>query len=79
MNYIPGDNPRRGSYLVGYGVNPPLHPHHKAAHCSWVSHLDVPDFHRHTLYGALAGGPGSDDVHNDDVTDYTMNRSCRRL
>jgi endoglucanase len=73
MHYILGDNPRGGSYVVGYGENPPVHPHHKAAHCSWVSQLDVPSFHRHTLYGALVGGPGSDDVHNDDVTDYTMN------
>ncbi|MBN2532756.1 MAG: glycoside hydrolase family 9 protein [Spirochaetales bacterium] len=73
MNYILGDNPRNGSYVVGFGQNYPVHPHHKAAHCSWLSQLTVPEFHRHTLYGALVGGPDNKDTHNDDVTDYTMN------
>jgi hypothetical protein len=35
--------------------------------------LDVPEFHRHILYGALCGGPGADDSYNDDITDYTRN------
>jgi endoglucanase len=73
MNYILGDNPRNGSYVVGFGQNYPQHPHHKAAHCSWLSQLGVPEFHRHLLYGALVGGPDTDDTHNDDVTDYTQN------
>jgi endoglucanase len=73
MNYILGDNPRNGSYVVGFGQNYPQHPHHKAAHCSWLSQLNVPEFHRHILYGALVGGPDNNDTHNDDVTDYTMN------
>ncbi|MBN2442631.1 MAG: glycoside hydrolase family 9 protein [Spirochaetales bacterium] len=73
LNYALGDNPRGGSYEVGFGKNPPVHPHHRTAHGSWISMLDVPAFHRHILYGALVGGPNSNDVHTDDITDYTTN------
>ncbi|HOM02426.1 MAG TPA: glycoside hydrolase family 9 protein [Acetivibrio sp.] len=73
INYILGDNPRKGSYVVGFGENAPKHPHHRTAHGSWVSMLDVPGFHRHILYGALVGGPTSDDSWVDDIADYTLN------
>lgn len=72
INYALGDNPK-GSYVVGFGTNPPLHPHHRTSHCSWLSMLDVPPFHRHILYGALVGGPDSNDIPNDDIRDYTLN------
>jgi len=35
--------------------------------------LEVPSFHRHILYGALVGGPSSDDSWEDDISDYTRN------
>ncbi|HEX3043967.1 MAG TPA: glycoside hydrolase family 9 protein [Bacillota bacterium] len=73
INYALGDNPRGGSYEVGFGTNAPQHPHHRTAHGSWLSMPSVPSFHRHILYGALVGGPGSDDGWKDDVTDYTLN------
>jgi hypothetical protein len=73
INYALGDNPRGGSFEVGFGTNPPVHPHHRTAHGSWVGMTSVPAFHRHILYGALVGGPGSDDSWADDVTDYTRN------
>ena len=73
INYALGDNPRGGSYEVGFGVNAPEHPHHRTAHGSWTSQLNVPEFHRHILYGALVGGPTSDDSWKDDITDYTLN------
>jgi endoglucanase len=73
INYALGDNPRGGSYEVGFGVNAPEHPHHRTAHGSWTSMLSVPSFHRHILYGALVGGPSSDDSWKDDITDYTLN------
>jgi hypothetical protein len=73
INYALGDNPRNGSYLVGFGENAPEHPHHRTAHGSWVSIPEVPSFHRHILYGALVGGPDSSDGWEDDVTDYTLN------
>ncbi|MEN8905439.1 MAG: glycoside hydrolase family 9 protein [Clostridiales bacterium] len=73
INYALGDNPRDGSYLVGFGENAPEHPHHRTAHGSWTSQLTVPSFHRHILYGALVGGPDSSDGWADDITDYTLN------
>jgi hypothetical protein len=73
INYALGDNPREGSYMVGFGENSPEHPHHRTAHGSWLSMTSVPEFHRHILYGALVGGPDSSDGWEDDVTDYTLN------
>ncbi|RCX18416.1 endoglucanase Cel9N [Anaerobacterium chartisolvens] len=73
INYALGDNPRGGSYVVGFGENSPVHPHHRTAHGSWTSMLSVPLFHRNILYGALVGGPGSDDGWKDDISDYTLN------
>ena len=63
MNYMLGDNPQQRSFIVGYGTNPPKHPHHRTAHGSWADHMNVPENHRHTLYGALVGGPGKDDSY----------------
>lgn len=73
VNYTLGDNPRGGSYEVGFGENAPEHPHHRTAHGSWTSQLDTPSYHRHILYGALVGGPDSDDSWEDDITDYRKN------
>ncbi|MCY8672463.1 glycoside hydrolase family 9 protein [Bacillus haynesii] len=73
MQYMLGDNPQQRSFVVGYGKNPPKHPHHRTAHGSWVDQMNVPENHRHTLYGALVGGPGRDDSYRDDITDYVSN------
>ncbi|TYQ15397.1 UNVERIFIED_CONTAM: endoglucanase Cel9N [Acetivibrio alkalicellulosi] len=73
INYALGDNPRGGSYVVGFGENSPQHPHHRTAHGSWVSMPEVPSFSRHILYGALVGGPDSRDHWVDDIKDYIMN------
>jgi endoglucanase len=73
INYILGDNPKGGSYETGFGKNPPVHPHHRTSHCSWLSMLDVPLFHRHTLYGGLVGGPDQNDKPDDVVADYQLN------
>ena len=73
INYALGDNPRNGSYVVGFGKNAPEHPHHRTAHGSWTSQLTTPAYHRNILYGALVGGPASDDSWKDDITDYMLN------
>ncbi len=73
INYALGDNPRGGSYVVGFGENAPEHPHHRTAHGSWTSQLTTPSYHRNILYGALVGGPSSDDSWVDDIKDYTLN------
>lgn len=73
INYALGDNPRNGSYVVGFGENAPEHPHHRTAHGSFTSQVSIPSYHRHILYGALVGGPGSDDSWADDASDYIKN------
>ncbi len=75
IDYILGDNPRESSYIVGYGVNHPINPHHRAAHDSKEHNIDNPTNNTHILYGALVGGPKSDDDFNykDDRHDYQAN------
>ncbi|CAC5367752.1 E3.2.1.4 [Mytilus coruscus] len=77
IGYILGDTGR--SYVVGFGVNPPTHEHHRAASCPVIpatcSHdfLDMKYPNPHVLYGALVGGPGQNDEYDDVRTDYVRN------
>jgi hypothetical protein len=71
VDYALGSTGR--SFVVGYGTNPPQHPHHRAAHGSWGDNFGIPDKHRHTLYGALVGGPGVSDDYDDQTNNYTNN------
>ncbi|MEV4497183.1 glycoside hydrolase family 9 protein [Micromonospora arborensis] len=74
INYALGDNPRSSSYLIGFGANAPKNPHHRTAHGSWWDSQTVPVQTRHTLYGALVGGPSSaNDAYSDSRSDYVMN------
>lgn len=73
MEYIMGNNPLNRCYIVGYSENSVKHPHHRAAHGSKTNSMEVPTEHRHTLWGALAGGPDADDYHIDITTDYVYN------
>ena len=73
IDYILGDNPRAGSYVVGFGDNPPRNPHHRTAHGSYTNSIQSPALNRHVLYGALVGGPGADDAWSDDRGDYVKN------
>jgi endoglucanase len=73
MEYIMGNNPMGYSYIVGYGDAWAQHPHHRAAHGSTNNNMNVPTEHKHTLWGALVGGPDGDDVHKDETTDYVYN------
>lgn len=73
VNYVLGDNPRHGSYMVGFGSNSPQHPHHRTSHGSWVDSQTTPAQHRHVLYGAMVGGPGSDDSYADEIGNYVTN------
>lgn len=70
-NYALGSSGR--SFVVGFGKNPPKHPHHRTAHGSWANSMSIPENHRHVLYGALVGGPDSTDNYKDEVSDYTAN------
>ncbi|MBQ9946992.1 MAG: glycoside hydrolase family 9 protein [Oscillospiraceae bacterium] len=71
IDYALGSTGR--SFVVGFGVNPPEHPHHRTAQGSWADNMNEPNYHRHTLYGALVGGPTSNDGYNDTVSDYNCN------
>ncbi len=74
INYALGDNPRNGSYLIGYGQNSPKNPHHRTAHGSWADSMTTPEHTRHVLVGALVGGPPQpDDKYTDLRSDYVMN------
>merc|ERR1711879_388430 len=75
IGYILGDTGR--SYVVGFGENPPLRPHHRASPCPITSpcgdnEKNSPNANPQTLYGALVGGPdGKDDyISNEVATDY---------
>lgn len=72
INYILGDNPNNMSYIVGFGENYPKHPHHRTAHSSWCSMIDVPAEHTHIAYGLLVGGPNNSDDYADDVRRYEV-------
>lgn len=61
------------SFVVGFGENPPQHPHHRTAQGSWSNSMNEPSNHRHTLYGALVGGPDANDGYDDSVSNYTTN------
>jgi uncharacterized repeat protein (TIGR02543 family) len=74
MRYALGSNPRNSSYVVGFGNNPTKNPHHRTAHGCWSNNQNGPPADtRHILYGALAGGPSSDDSYSDDRSNYTNN------
>ncbi|EDX75702.1 Glycosyl hydrolase family 9 [Coleofasciculus chthonoplastes PCC 7420] len=73
IDYILGDNPRDFSYMVGFGEDYALNPHHRAA--SGVTNISDSRDNLHTLYGALVGGPDSpnDFAYNDVRTDFISN------
>ncbi len=70
-NYALGSSGR--SYVVGFGENPPEHPHHRTSQASYCDNMNEPGTARHTLYGALVGGPDASDGYSDSVSDYTKN------
>jgi hypothetical protein len=74
VNYALGNNPSNRSYMCGFGNNPPKNPHHRGAHGAWNDNLTgPPTTSRHTLYGALVGGPGNNDDYVDDRGNYVTN------
>ncbi|MBQ8906754.1 MAG: glycoside hydrolase family 9 protein [Ruminococcus sp.] len=73
MEYIMGKNPMNRPYIVGYSETAASHPHHRAAHGSKTLNMDEPADQTHVLWGALVGGPDSDDWHRDITKDYIYN------
>ncbi len=70
-NYALGSSGR--SFVCGYGENPPVHPHHRTSQGSYCDNMNEPGEARHTLYGALVGGPDASDGYSDTVSDYNKN------
>lgn len=77
VDYVLGANPANHSYVCGFGNNPPINPHHRTAHGSWVNGgpTGVPTNNRHVLYGALVGGPTAQDDSSwvDDRGNFRAN------
>lgn len=71
VNYALGSSGR--SYVVGFGENAPENSHHRTAQGSYCDNMNEPSKQRHTLYGALVGGPDGNDSYTDTVSDYTKN------
>jgi endoglucanase len=70
-NYTLGDNPANLSYVVGFSKNGGAYvrrPHHRTEHGSWQDNFYDPVESRHTIYGALVGGPpaANDDYGAED-------------
>ena len=77
IDYILGANPANHSFVCGFGNNPPINPHHRTAHGSWVNGgpTGVPLNNRHVLYGGLVGGPTAQDDFSwvDDRGNFRAN------
>jgi hypothetical protein len=75
INYVLGDAGR--SFMVGFGKDPPLRPHHRNAACKLSEQAQCgalfgdPRPSPNVLHGALVGGPPRpDDSFPDDRQDY---------
>jgi hypothetical protein len=79
VDYAMGSSGR--SFVVGYGVNPPLRAHHagascpnRPAKCDWT-HFQSTKPNPQILYGALVAGPEGpgDNTYRDNRDDYVSN------
>lgn len=72
IDYMLGDNPDGFSFVVGFGDDYPLQPHHRAA--SGTTDVNAPGPNEYTLYGALVGGPKDrSGTYEDRRSDYISN------
>jgi len=77
LNYVLGDTGR--SYVCGWGVNPPVKPHHRAASCpdsgpcGWNEGFNNPGPNYQVLHGAMVGGPDHNDNYVDDRSNFQTN------
>ncbi|MED6131190.1 hypothetical protein PIB30_007483 [Stylosanthes scabra] len=80
INYILGKNPRKMSYVVGFGNHYPKHVHHRAASIP-KNHVkysckggwkwrDTSKANPNTIVGAMAAGPDKFDGFRDVRTNY---------
>ncbi|XVF10516.1 hypothetical protein REPUB_Repub07fG0189700 [Reevesia pubescens] len=85
VNYILGNNPTKTSYMVGFGSKYPMHLHHRGSSITSIHSLPIkvgcndgyssyfssndPNPNQHV--GAIVGGPDSNDLFNDQRSDYS--------
>ncbi|XP_010508282.1 PREDICTED: endoglucanase 15-like [Camelina sativa] len=83
VDYILGSNPKKMSYMVGYGTNYPRRPHHRGASIVSIKmdHRPVtckggygtwfnnPKPNPNVLVGAIVGGPDENDGYGDNRSD----------
>ncbi|XP_045112944.1 endoglucanase A-like [Portunus trituberculatus] len=79
MDQLLGANSRlKRSFVVGYGQNPPVKPHHRSSSCPYPptdcsGGLMNPGPNPHTLFGALVGGPSQNGDYEDKRDDFIHN------
>jgi len=71
LNYAFGSNPSSRTYMVGVDATSPKKPHHRSSHGG--TSINNPADSLHVLYGALVGGPGSNDDWEDRRDDFIKN------
>lgn len=71
LNYILGDNPRKYSYLMGFGEKFPRDPHHRSVHNNRTG--SKPE--RLIGTGLFVAGEALNGVHNDVYSDAITNES----
>ncbi|XP_052192356.1 endoglucanase 24-like [Diospyros lotus] len=83
VDYILGDNPKGMPYMVGYSNYYPQRIHHRGSslpsiknHPEMIAckegsvYFNSSNPNPNTLVGAVVGGPGEDDVYEDDRADF---------
>lgn len=78
-NYILGDNSSNQSFVVGFGIKSPKHPHHRNVYLndndvSNKNALKIPA--RNAQHGFLVGGTSNPSNFDDDVTTYSTSEGC---
>lgn len=77
VQYMMGQNPQNQCFVVGFGDNCPVNPHHRSSSCPASGSCDGAEHANGSnpmiLYGALVGGPNQNDQYTDDRTDYIAN------
>ncbi|KAM7263907.1 hypothetical protein ACFE04_001590 [Oxalis oulophora] len=83
VDYILGDNPMGYSYMVGYSAKYPQRIHHRGSSLPSINDRQQPfackegsiyfnstNPNPNVLVGAIVGGPGEDDVYDDNRIDF---------
>ncbi|XP_070534197.1 endoglucanase E-4-like [Ptychodera flava] len=77
IHFILGDAGH--SFMVGFGENPPTHPHHRGSTCpvdgpcNWKTFRDLVTPNANELTGAVVGGPNDKGEWSDNRADYVRN------